>query len=124
MILAIRTDKPDAELLLLGGDGLSARCEWRADRQLAETLTARIDQFLASQNVALTDLRGVAVYVGPGSFTGLRIGISVANALGAGLGVPVHALDEDTWGSSVTGHGERLVLPKYGSEPHITAPRK
>lgn len=124
MILAIRTDKPEAELILWSGDERRGRDVWQADRRLAETLTRRIDQFLTAHHVSLADLQGVAVYSGPGSFTGLRIGISVANALGLGLRVPVYDLDDTSWDKPIHGDGEQLVLPHYGSEPHITAPRK
>lgn len=36
------------------------------------------------------DLKGIEVRVGPGSFTGLRVGVSVANALGFSLNIPVN----------------------------------
>lgn len=41
-------------------------------------------------NVNWTMLKGIEVEKGPGSFTGLRVGVSVANALGFALGIPVN----------------------------------
>ena len=124
MILAIRTDKPEAELMLWDGERQIGQHTWHAHRQLAETLTAEIEALLAKYQYELSDITGVAVYQGPGSFTGLRIGISVANALASGLSVPTYPLDEQTWGKPITTPSQQIVLPEYGSEPHITAPRK
>lgn len=125
MILAIRTDNPEAELQLWDGDEQLASMSWHAHRELAETLTEQISKLLRENNLELTDVSGVAVFQGPGSFTGLRIGISVANALADSLGVPIYTVDEDGWGKSL-GEAEPsgLVMPHYGSEPHITPPRK
>lgn len=41
-------------------------------------------------NYKLQTLKGIEVEIGPGSFTGLRVGVSVANALGFTLGIPVN----------------------------------
>lgn len=125
MILALRTDQPEAELQLWDGDTQVAAVTWHAHRELAETLTSRITDLLEKQKLKLSDLRGVAVFEGPGSFTGLRIGISVANALASSLDVPIYAVDEDSWGKPLAdAQPAGLVMPQYGSEPHITPPRK
>lgn len=125
MILAIRTDQPDAELGLWDDSKQIAHDTWHADRQLAETLTHHITSLLDNQGIQLQALTGIGVYSGPGSFTGLRIGISVANALGTGLKIPVYSLDDDSWGRPIVDQAEKqVVLPRYGSEPHITQPRK
>ena len=124
MILAIRTDKPEAELALWDGETQIGQHTWHAHRQLAETLTMEIEALLAKHQYELSDITGVAVYQGPGSFTGLRIGISVANALASGLNVATYPLDEQTWGKPITVPSQQIVLPEYGNEPHITAPRK
>ena len=59
-----------------------------------------IEQILGEHNLKLTDVRAISVSTGPGSFTGLRVGATVANALGYLLGIPVN--------------GKRaLVLPTY-----------
>ena len=49
-----------------------------------------IDKLLIKNNLRLTDLTNIDVNVGPGSFTGLRVGISIANALGFLLNIPVN----------------------------------
>jgi len=69
------------------------------------------------------------VYKGPGSFTGLRIGISVANALAYGLNVPIVSTTGKDWQLQgidrlKKGKNETSAVPDYGSEPHITLPTK
>lgn len=55
----------------------------------AEIIFDRIGQMLKKHGLAYTDLTRIAVTTGPGSFTGLRIGLSAARGLGLGLGLPV-----------------------------------
>ena len=59
----------------------------------AETILPAVQEALAQSGHALSDLDYVAVDIGPGSFTGLRIGICAANALGFALGIPVIPAD-------------------------------
>lgn len=49
-----------------------------------------IEKVLQEKQLALDDLSAIEVYPGPGSFTGVRVGVSVANALGFALGIPVN----------------------------------
>lgn len=129
MILTLRTDKPDAEIGLYDRMTQCDYLVWPAHRQLAETLHRTIADMLASQNLELTDLTGLIVYKGPGSFTGLRIGLSVANALAASYQLPVVATTGEQWITEGIRLHEaedtmKLALPEYGSAPHITAPKK
>lgn len=55
----------------------------------AETLFGFLDDVLESSGVRLRDIQGVAVSIGPGSFTGLRIGLSAAKGLHMATGIPV-----------------------------------
>jgi tRNA threonylcarbamoyladenosine biosynthesis protein TsaB len=127
-ILTIRTDKPEAEIALFEGSQGLAAITWPAHRQLAETIHLQIKKLLDSNNKGLPDVRGIVVFQGPGSFTGLRIGISVANALAAGLGVAIVAGKEPDWPTQgiqklLAGGDEKLIVPDYGSPPHTTQPK-
>lgn len=129
LILTIRTDKPEAELGLFEDDAKLAYSVWPAHRQLAETIHLKIKELLESQGHSLDDLEGMLVYEGPGSFTGLRIGISVANALAYSLDIPIIAATGDDWlpagiQAIRDGQNQHIALPEYGSPPHITTPRK
>lgn len=50
----------------------------------------------SSKDSIFKDLKGIEVETGPGSFTGLRVGVSVANALGYSLGIPVNGKKLET----------------------------
>ena len=129
LILTIRSDKPDAEIGLFNdGDQLGYEI-WEAHRALAETIHTKIEALLADHNHSLQSLGGVVVFKGPGSFTGLRIGLTVANALVDSLQLPITASDGTDWVRSgierlLSGHNDQVAVPEYGALPNITAPRK
>lgn len=129
IILTLRTDKPEAEIGLFEGDTQLAYEKWEAHRQLATTLHDKIRAILKSQNKDWHDIGGVACFEGPGSFTGLRIGMSVANALAANLKIPIVAAQGDEWRGAalqklLNGENQKLAMPYYGADAHITTPRK
>ena len=129
MILTMRTDKPESEIGLFDGPQQITYEKWEAHRQLAETIHAKIRTLLADQGKELKDLTGIVIYRGPGSFTGLRIGMSVGNALAYSLDIPIAAADGEGWQAhgiaSVQKHPSRVpVTPEYGLAPNITKPRK
>lgn len=128
LILTIRTDKPEAEIGLFDDDTKLAYSTWHAHRELAETIHQQIKDFLDSQQKTLKDLQAIVVFRGPGSFTGLRIGTSVANALADSLRIPIVGTGDDDWIENgirrlENNENQRLVLPEYGSPPHITPPK-
>ena len=129
IILTIRSDKPDAELGLFDDNKQLGYEIWEAHRALAETIHTKIETLLVANGQTLQSLGGVVVFKGPGSFTGLRIGLSVANALADSLQLPIIASDGDDWLKSgiervLSGQNDHVTVPEYGALPHITAPRK
>jgi len=89
-ILAIDTATTTAWVVLAGADGtVRASATWRAGHRHGEELLARIDALLAGAGISPRALGGIAVGLGPGAFTGLRVGIATAKGLAAGLGVPL-----------------------------------
>lgn len=129
IILSIRTDKPEAELGLYDGETQLAYETWTAHRQLAETLYRKIETLLQSQGKDWKDVQGIACFQGPGSFTGLRIGLSVANALAYSYALPIVANQDLSWLETgirrlVSGENARQAMPFYGADAHITPPKK
>lgn len=64
-----------------------------ATREKSQLLLQLIDEGLKRLDKTAREITGVEVNTGPGSFTGLRVGVSVANALGWALGIPVNGKD-------------------------------
>jgi tRNA threonylcarbamoyladenosine biosynthesis protein TsaB len=127
-ILTIRTDKPEAEIGLYADQEQIAYDIWQAHRALAETLHSRIQSLLLAQNLSVQDLQGIVCYKGPGSFTGLRIGLTVANALANAVRLPIVGETSDDWQQNgilrlLRGEDEKIVLPEYGADVHITTPK-
>src|SRR5262245_17922178 len=87
-VLAIDTAGPRLQLALLIGERTDTLVEDMAQGQ-AERLFPALEELLARNNTAYADLDRVAVTTGPGSFTGLRIGLSAARGLRLALGIPV-----------------------------------
>ncbi len=129
IILTIRTDKPESEIGLYDNERQIFYEKWQAHRQLAETIHTKVDELLSSQKLSLKDIQGIVIFRGPGSFTGIRIGVSVANALAYGLNVPIVGSDGDEWiedGLKLLEKGEnnKQVAPEYGAPAHTTLPKK
>jgi tRNA threonylcarbamoyladenosine biosynthesis protein TsaB len=56
----------------------------------SQVLLHLIQELLSEADMELKDLTEITVATGPGSYTGLRVGVAVANALGYSLGIPVN----------------------------------
>ena len=99
--------------------------EWQAGRTLARGLL----KFLEEKTGDLHNISGIGVMKGPGSFTGLRIGLTVANTLADSLNIPITGAMGEDWREMAlkklrAGENEKIVMPEYGAAAHITAPRK
>lgn len=129
LILTIRTDKPEAELAVFEDDKKLKELSWQAHRELASTIHLQIESLLRSAGKHLSDIKGIVVYKGPGSFTGLRIGISTANAFAASLPAAIVAGEDDNWKKAgiqkLRNHqNDKVVVPEYGAPANITKPKK
>jgi len=130
MILALRTDSMTATIATLTpvGEVVKSR-EWGAGRQLSVQLPSALDAMLQESNVGYSDLTGLIVYEGPGSFTGLRIGITIANVIAHEQHIPITGTSGKNWMElgikklKDTKAGS-IVMPVYGGEANITKPRK
>lgn len=72
----------------------------------AQAVLPLLDKLLKREKVKLKDIDSIKVNTGPGSFTGLRVGVAIANALGFALNIPIN-------GKKV---GE-IVTPAYEAQP-------
>lgn len=60
----------------------------------AQVVLPMVEKLLKEHQLTLQDLDAIDVHKGPGSFTGVRVGVSVANALGFALSIPVNGKKE------------------------------
>jgi len=81
MLLAIDTATHFAGLALVGQGQVWAEESWHSAMTHSVELAPRIRRMLSTQRVAVESLAGIAVSLGPGSFTGLRIGLAAAKGL-------------------------------------------
>lgn len=81
MILAIDTATRSISLALHDGEQIIAETTWLTDFHHTVELAPALDAMFKQMGITPNDLRAVAVVLGPGSFTGLRIGMSVAKGL-------------------------------------------
>jgi tRNA threonylcarbamoyl adenosine modification protein YeaZ len=92
LLLGLDTATPAVTVALYdGGQALAQLVTVDAHRH-AELLAPAIAKVIADAGAARTDLTGIAVGVGPGPYTGLRVGVVTAKVLGAALGIPVHGV--------------------------------
>ncbi len=89
MLLALDSATPAVTVALADGDRLLAERTTVDARRHGELLAPAIAAVLAEAGVDRSDLTAIAVGVGPGPFTGLRVGLVTARTLGAVLGIPV-----------------------------------
>lgn len=102
---------------------------WEANRTLARDMLKFLRDSLAEHDASFADVSGIGVFKGPGSFTGLRIGMTVLNTFARTQHVPIVGVMGEAWQSKAltrleAGETDEIVLPEYGGEAHITAPRK
>jgi tRNA threonylcarbamoyladenosine biosynthesis protein TsaB len=88
-VLGIETTGPRAEVAVVDDAGVAASLAFRHRMELSRLLMPRIDAVLGMAGLALAELDGIAVSLGPGSFTGIRIGVVTAKALAWAAGRPL-----------------------------------
>lgn len=128
MILLLDTSTPECRLSFVDGDW-RYDATWEANRDLAKGLLEYIQVQLETQGKSWKDLSGLGVFKGPGSFTGLRIGITVLNTVSDSEAIPIVGETGEDWQKSaierlLNGESDKIVLPEYGGEANITQPRK
>jgi tRNA threonylcarbamoyladenosine biosynthesis protein TsaB len=89
MILAIDTATQYASLALYQQDGIYAEETWFAGRNHTTEMAPRITRMIKLANLKVADLTALAVSLGPGSFTGVRIGLAIAKGMALPYKLPV-----------------------------------
>jgi tRNA threonylcarbamoyladenosine biosynthesis protein TsaB len=89
MLLAIDTATRQISLALHDGATLRAEFTWPSENQHTVQLMPGIQRLLSQADVRVGDLTAYAVTIGPGSFTGLRIGVAAAKGMAAASDAPL-----------------------------------
>ncbi|MCB0989349.1 MAG: tRNA (adenosine(37)-N6)-threonylcarbamoyltransferase complex dimerization subunit type 1 TsaB [Acidimicrobiales bacterium] len=89
LILAIETSTPQVGVALVDYDGVLASFHANRDRRHAETVVPAVEFLFRQAGVGPSDLGAVAVDVGPGLFTGLRVGLATAKTMAQSLRIPM-----------------------------------
>lgn len=105
------------------------------ERKQSEKLLAGIDSFLKVNKLKFDKLKGIGVVNGPGRFTSIRIGVTLANVLAYGLEIPIVGIETGEYKDysdlakkiiiklSRAKPG-KVILPVYDAEPNITRSKK
>ena len=128
MILLLDTSTPICKLTFIDGNNRQDD-DWQSDRMLAKGLLGHFDELLKKHHQTWSDISAIGVFEGPGSFTGIRIGLTVMNTIADAQNIPIVGGRGDNWQDDVleklqSGKNEKIVLPFYGGEANITVPRK
>lgn len=128
MLFGIKTDQPEVIFYLYDDVGRKVdQYVWAADRTLASQLLQQLDGYLSRHGLVWRDVRGMFIYAGPGSFTGLRIGHTVVNAIAYAEHIPLVSTQGDKWCNKalsrlLAGDNDGYALPSYGEAARIIPP--
>jgi universal bacterial protein YeaZ len=131
MILALKTSDEITEIYLLDNTGSKTKIlkekKLQVGRELGKILLAEIEQML--DGLSLREITGLIVFSGPGSFTGLRIGITTMNTIAYANQIPIVGVGGNDWLKTginrlKNSENDKIITPKYGAEPNITTKSK
>lgn len=114
-------------------DAKSLPKEFRKDLAFNENYKSLmlLEKFLRGNKVTPKDLQKIVVCSGPGSFNGIRVGISMSQAMGFALSIPVAVITQDEIPTESKDLAKlwklkpsKKLTASYGREPNITPPKK
>ncbi len=111
LILGIETATERVGVSIGGHDGVIASFQITRGRRHAETLVPAIEFVCREADVTLPEIGAIAVDVGPGLFTGMRVGIATAKAMASALDIPVITATSLELLALAVADGERVVVP-------------
>lgn len=88
--LIIDTSSNEKIVVGLKIDGKEGILEQPIDKQKAQVVLPMVQELMKKHKLTFNNIAAISVVTGPGSFTGLRVGIAIANALSFSLGVPIN----------------------------------
>lgn len=91
-ILGIETSTQHASIAIVDGGAVIAEADLTDGGRHSITLLPTLDALLKAHGLALKELCGIAVGIGPGSFTGIRLGLATARGLSLSLNIPVRGI--------------------------------
>jgi tRNA threonylcarbamoyladenosine biosynthesis protein TsaB len=91
-ILGIETSTTTGSVAVVSEDSVIAQYSLNIEVTHSERLMSTVDRVLRDTGLAIADMNGYAVAIGPGSFTGLRIGLAAVKGLALVTGKPVAAV--------------------------------
>jgi len=113
LILGIETALSQVGVAIGDASGVIASAHSSKDRRHAENLTPQIEFVCVQAHVAVRDIECVAVDIGPGLYTGLRVGLASAMAVAHGLDVPMIGVSSLDLGAHAVSHVTRSIVPCY-----------
>jgi tRNA threonylcarbamoyladenosine biosynthesis protein TsaB len=119
LILGFDTSAAHCAAALLRGDQIVAQRLELMNRGQAERLMVLLEEVLAEGGATWADLSAIGVGVGPGNFTGIRIGVSAARGLALGLDIPAVGV---TGFEARAANGELAAIPAPREQVYAALP--
>lgn len=107
MHLAIDTSTNIASLALFKNGKISASKSWCCEQNHTVEILPALEEMLCGLSASIKDIDSISVAIGPGSFNGVRVGLSTARGLALGLGIPVASIN--TLKASAFAHKEQAL---------------
>lgn len=124
MILALDTATRWTGLALHSGSAIIAEHGWQATNTQTVELAPAVSRMWQQANITVDDLKGIAVAIGPGSYTGLRVGLGFAKGLSLTTGLPIIGVSTlDILAAAVPKLTGSLVVVIEAGRSRVTAAR-
>jgi len=89
IVLGIDTTGEYCSVGLINGENMIAEISEKTPQEHSLKLIPFIDKLLKDNSLKIQDINAIAVSIGPGSFTGLKVGVAIAKTLSQALGIPI-----------------------------------